>query len=140
MHYNSDKYFLPEKRNFTIIKFRFIKIRAYIKTGFSGNEIRQWKSSNTRCYNPLKKLLLDKNEKYYLEDIFNRFVEPYFSINNYIIYFGWDQISRAYRYVVTPKDDKNKFISFYMDFVNELDEKSLKETHIGFIRPVRPSV
>jgi len=133
-----------------------------------------------------KTLLLDKNEKYYLEDIFERFIEPYFSINNYIIYFGWDQISRAYRYVVAPKGDINKFLSFflhkydkiddfemiiiytnvdennnqntrklmfllpyddihrfnsfYMDFVKELDEKSLKEAHIGFIRPIRPSV
>ena len=129
---------------------------------------------------------MNRNERDYLEDIFNRFIEPYFSIDNYIIYFRWDQLSRAYMYVVTPKGNKNKYMSFYLknhsktvdfemviiytnvdefnnhntrklmfllayddierfnnfylDFVNELDEKSLKETRIDHIRPIHPSI
>ena len=129
---------------------------------------------------------MNKNEKYCLEDIFNRFIKPYFSVENYIIYFEWDQLIRDYKYVVTPKGNNNKYMSFflhnhdkiddyemvivytnvdefnnhnkrklmfllayddierfntfYLDFVNELDEKSLKEICIDNIRPVRPAI
>ncbi|WP_233377679.1 hypothetical protein [Maribellus sp. CM-23] len=57
---------------------------------------------------------MNNEEKYYLEDIFYRFIQPYFSIEDYIIFFEWDRISRSYRYVVTPIGNKNKFISFYL--------------------------
>ena len=124
---------------------------------------------------------MNKNEKYYLEDIFQRFIKPHFSINDYIIYFERDQISRDYRFVVTPKGDKNRFIGFYLhkrekvgdfelvmiytsigdldfyntekllflldqddlehfnqfyqDFIDDLDEKSLKESQVDFFIP-----
>ena len=57
---------------------------------------------------------MNKQEKYYLEDIFDRFIKPHFTITEYIVLFEWDRITRSYRYVVTPKWNKNKFISFYL--------------------------
>lgn len=116
-----------------------------------------------------------------MKDIFQRFIEPHFPINDYIIFFEWDSISRDYRYVVTPKGDRNKFISFYLrkndkvddfevviiytsigefnfhntqkllfllahddlerfnqfyqDFIDDLDEKSFKESPVDFFIP-----
>jgi len=64
---------------------------------------------------------LNENEKYYLEDIFQRFIEPHFSVVDYVILFEWDQVSRDYRYVVTPRGDKNKFICFYLHKSNQID-------------------
>ncbi len=55
-----------------------------------------------------------KTPKYYLNEIFNKFIEPYFSLNNYIISLEWDTIYGAYKYVVTPKGNLNKFISLYL--------------------------
>lgn len=57
---------------------------------------------------------MEQDEKYNLEDIFQRFIKPHFSIDDYVIFFEWDQISRDYRFVVTPRGDKNKFICFYL--------------------------
>ncbi len=76
---------------------------------------------------------MDKNEKYYWVDIFQRFIDPYFSINDYIIFFEWDQISRDYRYVVTPKENKNKFLSFYLHKHDKIDdfEMAIIYTNVG---------
>lgn len=63
--------------------------------------------------------------KYYLEEIFYRFIQPYFSIEDYIIYFEWDRISRSYRYVVTRNGNKNKFISFYLRESKSISEFEL---------------
>lgn len=57
---------------------------------------------------------MDKTEKYYQEDIFLKFVKPYFSNEEFYIDFGWDSISRAYRYIITPKKNKNKFLSLFL--------------------------
>lgn len=65
---------------------------------------------------------LHKNEKYYLEDIFQKFIKPHFSINDYIVFFEWDPVSRNYRYVVTPKGNRNKFISFYLHKHEKIDD------------------
>jgi hypothetical protein len=35
-------------------------------------------------------------------------------MEKYIIYFEWDEAFELYKYVVNPKGDLNKFISFYM--------------------------
>ncbi len=64
---------------------------------------------------------MNNSEKYYLEDIFEKFIEPHFSITDYIIFFEWDRISGNYRFVVTPKGDKNKFICFYLHKYDEVD-------------------
>ena len=65
---------------------------------------------------------MNKKEKYYLQEIFNKFIEPHFSITDYIIYFEWDTISRKYRFVVTPIRNKNKFISFYLHKHDKIDD------------------
>lgn len=65
------------------------------------------------------------DEKYYLEEIFYRFIQPYFVIEDYIIFFEWDRISRSYRYVVTPNGNKNKFISFYLRESKSISEFEL---------------
>ena len=65
---------------------------------------------------------MNKKEKYYLQEIFNKFIEPHFSITDYIIYFEWDTISRKYRFVVTPIKNKNKFISFYLHKHDKIDD------------------
>ncbi|MHA7110320.1 hypothetical protein ACRTDU_09355 [Sunxiuqinia elliptica] len=69
-------------------------------------------------------LILNKKEKYYLEDIFKKFIIPHFSINDFIIFFEWDRIAQNYRYVVTPQQNKNKFFSFHLhkrDKVNDFE-------------------
>jgi len=68
---------------------------------------------------------LINDAKYYLEEIFYRFIQPYFSIEDYIIYFEWDRISRSYRYVVTRNGNKNKFISFYLRESKSISEFEL---------------
>ncbi|WP_372773603.1 hypothetical protein [Mangrovibacterium sp.] len=68
---------------------------------------------------------MNKKEKYYLEDIFHRFIEPYFSIDEYIVRFERDRISRDYRYVVNPKGDKNRFIGFYLHRREKVDDFEL---------------
>ncbi|MCK3684247.1 hypothetical protein [Maribellus sp. YY47] len=60
-----------------------------------------------------------------MEEIFYRFIQPYFSIEDYIIYFEWDRISRSYRYVVTRNGNKNKFISFYLRESKSISEFEL---------------
>ena len=65
---------------------------------------------------------MNNNEKYYLQEIFNKFIEPHFPITDYIIFFEWDNISRKYRFVVTPFRNKNKFISFYLHKNDKVDD------------------
>ena len=65
---------------------------------------------------------MHKVEKHYLEEIFRKFIKPHFSIDNYIVFFEWDTISRHYRFVVTPKGDRNKFISFYLHKHDKIDD------------------
>ncbi|MCG6191533.1 hypothetical protein [Maribellus maritimus] len=65
---------------------------------------------------------MNHNEKYYLQEIFEKFIQPNFSIVDYIIFFEWDNITRNYRYVVTPKENKNKFISFYLHKHDKIDD------------------
>lgn len=54
------------------------------------------------------------DNKYYLNNIFQRFIQPYFSINNYVIYLEWDLIRRAYKYVIIPKGDPSKYMSLFL--------------------------
>lgn len=68
---------------------------------------------------------MNKSEKYYWKDIFEKFIEPHFSISDYIIFFEWDRVSRNYRYVVTPIGNKNKFISFYLHKYERVDDFNL---------------
>ena len=68
---------------------------------------------------------MNENEKYYLGDIFQRFIEPHFSIIDYVILFEWDQVSRDYRYVVTPRGDKSKFICFYLHRNSRIDASEM---------------
>ena len=65
---------------------------------------------------------MNQSEKYYLQEIFEKFIKPNFSITDYIIFFEWDSITRNYRYVVTPKGNKNKFISFYLHKHDQIDD------------------
>ena len=65
---------------------------------------------------------MNKNEKYYLQEIFEKFIHPNFPITDYIIFFEWDRITRNYRYVVTPKENKNKFVSFYLHKYDRFDD------------------
>ena len=65
---------------------------------------------------------MNSNEKYYLQEIFEKFIKPNFSITDYIIFFEWDRITRNYRYVVTPKENRNKFISFYLHKYDRFDD------------------
>lgn len=65
---------------------------------------------------------LNISEKHHFNNIFEKFIKPHFSILKFIIFFEWDYIARNYRYVVMPKGDKNKFISFYLHKHEKIDD------------------
>ncbi len=64
---------------------------------------------------------MNHSEKHYLQEIFEKFIQPNFSVTDYIIFIEWDSITRNYRYVVTPKGNRNKFISFYLHKHDKVD-------------------
>ncbi|WP_319589598.1 hypothetical protein [uncultured Draconibacterium sp.] len=65
---------------------------------------------------------MNNKEKYYLQEIFEKFIQPHFSITDFIIFFEWDHISRKYCFVVTPIRNKNKFINFYLHKHDKIDD------------------